>query len=100
MRRRPYAGIVDAFYSIVVEERSDLPLRGIKRKGKARRMSRVHDGASRGKGKGKGKAKEGEEVVEEVEKVEEEDSLWRNTGIGQLYRGFWMRVGATILSSQ
>ena len=62
--------------------------------------SGVSKDKGKGKGKGKGKAKEGEEIVEEDETVEEDVSLWSNTGIGQLYRGIWMRVGATILISQ
>ncbi|EJD04423.1 mitochondrial carrier [Fomitiporia mediterranea MF3/22] len=81
VRRRPYAGIVDAFYSILTEERSDLPLHPKKRE---RRMSRAHE---------KGKAKEGK-VHEEPE---EQESWLKHTGIGQLYRGLSMRAGASVV---
>ncbi|KAH8120618.1 mitochondrial carrier [Phellopilus nigrolimitatus] len=80
VRSRPYAGIVDTLYSILAEERSDLPLRRRKRE---RRASRVQE---------KGKGKEGTEEV-----GVQEESWLKNTGIGQLYRGLGMRAGASVI---
>lgn len=80
LRRRPYAGIVDALYSIITEERSDLPLR---RRRHRRKSSHAPD-----------KAKMTEAKVEEFEK---DESWWRGTGIGQLYRGIGMRATAVII---
>lgn len=76
-RRRPYAGIVDTLYSIIAEERSDLPLRSRRQR---RRGSHTAD-------------KHGKAVEEEYH----QNTWWRNTGIGQLYRGMGMRAGATFL---
>ncbi|KAL5535117.1 hypothetical protein ACEPAF_3211 [Sanghuangporus sanghuang] len=91
VRRRPYAGMVDAFYSIITEERSDLPLRSRRhhahKQTHTRRPSRAHD-----KGKGKEVA-----VIHEEEKEAERTSWLRNTGIGQLYRGLGMRAGASVI---
>ena len=82
-RPLPYNGIVDALWHILTEERSDLPLRP-KRKSK-----------KEGKGKGR-EGKEGEkEEGEEDEDVPE--SLWRYTGLGQLYRGLGMRLSASAI---
>jgi len=55
---------MDAFWHILTEERSDLPV-------------------ERRRGKEKGKEREGGEV-----------GAWRRTGLGQLYRGLWVRLGA------
>ena len=68
VEKRPmaYNGVVDALWHILTEERSDLP------------VERVVGGQKKGKGK------EGEEHV----------SVWRKTGLGQLYRGLGMRLGA------
>ena len=60
----PYNGVVDALWHILTEERSDLPV-------------------ERGRGKEKGKEREGGEV-----------GIWRRTGLGQLYRGLGVRLGA------
>ena len=60
----PYNGVVDALWHILTEERSDLPVK-------------------RRRGKEKGKEREGEEV-----------GAWRRTGLGQLYRGLGVRLGA------
>lgn len=80
-RRRPYVGVVDCMYSILVEERSDLPLRPKKRRGHERRVSRT-----------------GKERADAVETDDSEQTSWlRNTGIGQLYRGLGMRVGANVI---
>ncbi|KDR84853.1 hypothetical protein GALMADRAFT_260563 [Galerina marginata CBS 339.88] len=78
LRPAPYNGVVDAFWHILTEERSDLP---ITRRARRRRMST------------KGKEKEEEEKEEETE--DEYQSWFRNTGIGQLYRGLGMRLGAS-----
>jgi fusion and transport protein UGO1 len=72
MRPKPYNGIVDAFCHILTEERSDLPI--------VRRRKR------RNNGKGKEKEEEEEETYE---------SWWKHTGLGQLYRGLGMRLGAS-----
>lgn len=60
----PYNGVVDALWHILTEERSDLPV-------------------ERRRGKEKGKERGGEEV-----------GVWRRTGLGQLYRGLGVRLGA------
>ena len=76
LRPAPYNGVVDAFWHILTEERSDLP---ILRSPRRRRMS--------------SKGKEKEEV--KPEPVDQYQSWWRNTGLGQLYRGLGMRLGAS-----
>lgn len=73
LRPVPYNGMVDAFWHIVTEERSDIPL-----KPKRHRRRSVT-----------AKSK----VPEEPEK----ESWLRNTGIGQLYRGLGLRLGASLL---
>lgn len=77
MRPAPYNGVVDTLWHILTEERSDLPLK-VKR---ARRGSR----ASKGK------------QSEQQSEREEEESWFRNTGLGQLYRGMGMRLGASVI---
>ncbi|KAF8624816.1 hypothetical protein AX15_005703 [Amanita polypyramis BW_CC] len=72
LRPTPYNGIVDALWHILIEERSDLPI-GPKRQGH----------------------KDGEEPSDQVE--DEYESWLKNTGIGQLYRGFGMRLGASVI---
>ncbi|KAJ7456614.1 mitochondrial carrier domain-containing protein [Mycena latifolia] len=79
LRPAPYNGIVDTFWHILTEERSDLPISTQKRK---RRMS-------------KGKERAGAE--EKPAQDGEEQSWMRSTGIGQLYRGLGMRLGASII---
>lgn len=79
MRPAPYNGVVDTLWHILTEERSDLPLK----EKRARRSSRAS----------KGKQVERERVVME----EDEESWLRNTGIGQLYRGLGMRLGASAI---
>jgi mitochondrial fusion and transport protein UGO1 len=74
MRPAPYNGVVDTLWHILTEERSDLPLH-VKTK-RARRGS---------------KGKQGEQEDEESE------SWFRNTGLGQLYRGLGMRLGASAI---
>ena len=81
LRPAPYNGMVDAFWHILTEERSDLPLKPPSHKRKRRRSSV----------KGKETARE-----LEAEYVEEEHESWlRHSGIGQLYRGLNMRSGAS-----
>ncbi|KAI1797565.1 mitochondrial carrier [Ganoderma leucocontextum] len=80
LRPAPYNGMVDAFWHILTEERSDLPVKPPSHKRKRRRSSV----------KGKETARE-----REVEYAEEENESWlRHSGIGQLYRGLGMRIGA------
>jgi len=80
-RRRPYVGVIDCIYSILVEERSDLPLRPRKRRGHGRRASRAE-----------------KERADVVETEDLEQSSWlSNTGVGQLYRGLGMRIGANVI---
>ncbi|KAJ7462761.1 mitochondrial carrier domain-containing protein [Mycena galericulata] len=76
LRPVPYNGVVDAFWHILTEERSDLPIATQKRK---RRMS-------------KGKEREDKPVRDS-----EEQSWMKSTGIAQLYRGLGMRLGASII---
>lgn len=73
-RPAPYNGVVDTAWHILTEERSDLPLKAKR----ARRGSRS------------GKAKQ-------ADQREEEESWFRNTGLGQLYRGLGMRLGASAI---
>ncbi|KAJ7139746.1 mitochondrial carrier [Mycena epipterygia] len=77
LRPAPYNGVVDAFWHILTEERSDLPIAAQKRK---RRLS-------------KGKERAGAEE----KPAQEEESWMKSTGIGQLYRGLGMRLGASII---
>lgn len=80
LRPAPYNGVVDAFWHILTEERSDLPISTPNRK---RRMS-------------KGKERAG--VGEERPVQDDEEQGWmRSTGIGQLYRGLGMRLGASVI---
>ncbi|KAJ6604268.1 mitochondrial carrier domain-containing protein [Mycena vulgaris] len=81
LRPAPYNGVVDTFWHILTEERSDLPISSQKRK---RRTS-------------KGKERAGAGTEEKPAKDSEEQSWMRGTGIGQLYRGLGMRLGASII---
>ncbi|KAG6817625.1 hypothetical protein H0H87_006253 [Tephrocybe sp. NHM501043] len=81
LRPAPYNGIVDAFWHILTEERSDLPI-------KRTRKRRASQSSLKGK--------------ERAEQVDNEDigenQRWsRHTGIGQLYRGLGMRLGASVI---
>ncbi|KAF7367226.1 hypothetical protein MSAN_00784400 [Mycena sanguinolenta] len=76
LRPAPYNGVVDAFWHILTEERSDLPITPQKRK---RRLS-------------KGKERAGED-----QSPPEEQGWMRSTGIGQLYRGLGMRLAASVI---
>ncbi|KAL1703744.1 mitochondrial carrier domain-containing protein [Schizophyllum commune] len=78
LRPQPYAGVVDTFWHILTEERSDLPLP----------VSRQNRRRSSLKGKER-------EVVEEDS--EEKDHWTKHTGLGQLYRGLGMRLGASAI---
>lgn len=82
LRPAPYNGIVDAFWHILTEERSDLP---IKRRIRKRR-------ASQASLKGKEWAVSNDNVD-----VDEGESWFRHSGIGQLYRGLGMRLGASAI---
>ncbi|TDL28763.1 mitochondrial carrier [Rickenella mellea] len=84
-RPRPYFGVVDTLYSILSEERSDLPLKTSDAR-KRRRASKSGD---------KGKSKEGASLVD----PDGDGGSWlRHTGVGQLYRGLGMRVGGSVLA--
>nr|GAT47316.1 predicted protein [Mycena chlorophos] len=80
LRPTPYNGVVDAFWHILTEERSDLPITVSRRK---RRAS-------------KGKERAGTEEQPPKELVDEQGWM-RGTGIGQLYRGLGMRLSASII---
>ena len=72
VRPWPYVGIVDALWRILSEERSAPPRRRRRAKGKGR--------------------------VREVEFIPgEEEGFLASTGLGQLFRGFGMGVGALVL---
>ncbi|VDB93555.1 unnamed protein product [Peniophora sp. CBMAI 1063] len=92
-RPLPYNGIVDALWHIMTEERSDLPLRPKRSKKNSSGKGKESSGAEGDKGKEK--EKEQEEKKGEEEEVPE--SLWRYTGLGQLYRGLGMRLSASAI---
>jgi len=71
----PYNGVLDALWHILTEERSDLP------------VERVIGGRRKEKGKEREGEKGGEGQV----------SMWRRTGLGQLYRGLGVRLGAGLI---
>ncbi|KDQ54886.1 hypothetical protein JAAARDRAFT_37998 [Jaapia argillacea MUCL 33604] len=84
IRPQPYNGVVDALWHILTEERSDLPLK--RRRRRERRGSKS------------GKDKEKEAGAESDEDSGDEGGSWlKNTGLGQLYRGFGMRLGASAI---
>jgi mitochondrial fusion and transport protein UGO1 len=80
----PYNGVVDAAWRIVTEERSDLPLN--------RRRRRRHSSASKAKAS---QETDGEESADEHET--DSESWLKHTGVGQLYRGLGMRLGASAI---
>ncbi|EKM83485.1 hypothetical protein AGABI1DRAFT_110137 [Agaricus bisporus var. burnettii JB137-S8] len=75
LRPAPYNGVVDAFWHILTEERSDLPITPRR----ARRRNSKKDGQ------------------EEEKEDDEAESMWKHTGIGQLYRGLGTRLGASAI---
>ncbi|KAI0318988.1 mitochondrial carrier domain-containing protein [Amylostereum chailletii] len=77
-RPAPYNGVVDTMWHILTEERSDLPIRPRRRKS--------------GKGKERADESAAEEDGEDIP-----ESNWRHTGLGQLYRGLGVRVGASVI---
>ncbi|RXW22895.1 hypothetical protein EST38_g2943 [Candolleomyces aberdarensis] len=82
LRPAPYNGMVDTFWHILTEERSDLPIRYPQRRRRAS-VVKHKDGSKK------------EEVVVEEEALDGEG--WsRNTGLGQLYRGLGLRVGGSV----
>jgi fusion and transport protein UGO1 len=81
LRPAPYNGVVDAFWHVLTEERSDLPI--------PRRRKRHGSQAS-----AKGKERVGSDSEEEGS---EEGGWFRNSGVGQLYRGLGMRLGASAI---
>jgi len=80
LRPAPYNGVVDTFWHILTEERSDTPIQYPARR---RRPS----SARSKEGKDKGGANEEEPL--------HSDSWSRHTGLGQLYRGLGTRLGAS-----
>ena len=71
LRPTPYNGIVDALWHILIEERSDLPVTPRRRHNDSAECS---------------------------QKTQDEPESWlKNTGIGQLYRGLGMRLGASVI---
>ena len=79
LRPAPYNGVVDAFWHILTEERSDLPL-------KPRRKHRQTS------------IKKGQQGYAQEQVADDVGSSWlRHTGIGQLYRGLSLRAGASIV---
>ncbi|KAF5313972.1 hypothetical protein D9611_006773 [Ephemerocybe angulata] len=81
LRPAPYNGMVDAFWHILTEERSDLPITYPQRRRRPSVSAKSQDGASK---------------VEEVEEPYEGEGLSRNTGLGQLYRGLALRLGGSV----
>ncbi|KAJ3856673.1 mitochondrial carrier domain-containing protein [Lentinula lateritia] len=77
LRPVPYHGVVDALWRIITEERSDVPATRYTST-KKRRPSRSGS-------------------KDETVQVKEDDGWFRNTGIGQLYRGLGMRLGASVI---
>lgn len=81
LRPAPYNGVVDAFWHILTEERSDLPIT-------YRRRPRRNSKSAKSKD---------DEKEEKGEVDDEPESIWKNTGLGQLYRGLGMRLGASAI---
>jgi len=79
VRPKPYFGVIDAIYSILTEERSDVPLKRSKR----RRAT------SDAKGKGK------EKILED--EPEASQGWFSQTGAAQLYRGLGIRLTASAI---
>lgn len=76
LRPAPYNGIVDAFWHILTEERSDLPINH-------RNCRSTRSNKSKHQGN-------------EQDTVDDEySSPWKNTGLGQLYRGLGMQLSAS-----
>lgn len=86
LRPAPYNGMVDAFWHILTEERSDLPLKPPTPKRRRRRSSH--------KGKEPAHVHDSETMPEEPT---ESESWLRHSGIGQLYRGLSVRIGAGLV---
>ncbi|PFH50759.1 hypothetical protein AMATHDRAFT_60382, partial [Amanita thiersii Skay4041] len=79
LRPTPYNGIVDTFWHIITEERSDLPITP-----KRQRHKEARDGKS-------------QDTAENNSPEDDYESWTKHTGIGQLYRGLGMRFGAVIV---
>jgi mitochondrial fusion and transport protein UGO1 len=79
LRPAAYNGVVDTLWHILTEERSDLPIHI--------RGKRARGGSKSSKGK-----------QDKEKREDDEDQSWfRNTGLGQLYRGLGMRLGASVI---
>ncbi|KAG5654025.1 hypothetical protein H0H81_008040 [Sphagnurus paluster] len=82
LRPAPYNGIVDAFWHILTEERSDLPIQ--------RTVRPRRDSQASAKGK--------ERPTLDASNEDTSGGSWlKQTGIGQLYRGLGMRLGASAI---
>ena len=80
LRPAPYNGVVDALWHILTEERSDLPISHHPRCRRNPRSTNSKD-----------------EEKEEGTLDDEYESLWKNTGLGQLYRGLGTRLSASVI---
>ncbi|KAF5355963.1 hypothetical protein D9756_004180 [Leucocoprinus leucothites] len=80
LRPAPYNGVVDALWHILTEERSDIPI-------PHRRRRRRNSKSSKGE----------KEEKEEENSDDEPESIWKSTGLGQLYRGLGMRFSASAI---
>ncbi|KAG7450194.1 mitochondrial carrier [Guyanagaster necrorhizus] len=78
LRPAPYNGVIDALWHIITEERSDLPIVRRTKKRRTSRGSTERDGEAQNNSRG-------------------EDNWSHRTGIGQLYRGMGMRLGASVI---
>jgi mitochondrial fusion and transport protein UGO1 len=79
LRPKPYYGVVDTLWSILTEERSDLP-----------RLKRARRRTISAKGKERAAPDPTHIVIEG-----DEEGWFRRSGIAQLYRGLGMRLGAS-----
>lgn len=86
LRPAPYNGMVDAFWHILTEERSDLPL---KRKRRHRRKNLDKD-------KDKDQEDASRPQTHDRDEADESSSWLRHSGLGQLYRGLSLRIGASV----
>ncbi|KAG6814027.1 hypothetical protein H0H92_003877 [Tricholoma furcatifolium] len=81
LRPAPYNGIVDAFWHILTEERSDLPIKRSRKRRGSQASVRDQDRSTQ----------------QEDGSTGEGDSWLRHSGVGQLYRGLGMRLGASVI---
>lgn len=82
LRPAPYNGMVDALWHILTEERSDLPLKQRKRH-RRKSVEKEKEGGPRGQ-------------THDRADVGDSSSWLRHSGVGQLYRGLSLRIGASV----